>query len=112
MLEKQMGPEPFRKILQRVILRAQDPVRHVRTLSTKEFRHFANKLGNLERPFLKEFFPRWVESSGCPRLRFKLVTFCKELAFFSLLLLIDRKKYWPTPLVWMISAMILKVNGH
>ncbi|BBM98136.1 transcription initiation factor TFIID subunit 2 [Marchantia polymorpha subsp. ruderalis] len=69
MLEKQMGPEPFKKILQRIILRAQDPVRHMRTLSTKEFRHFANKLGNLERPFLKEFFPRWVESSGCPRLR-------------------------------------------
>lgn len=34
-----------------------------------QFRHFANKLGNLERPFLKDFFPRWVESSGCPRLR-------------------------------------------
>ncbi|GMN57919.1 hypothetical protein TIFTF001_027031, partial [Ficus carica] len=46
MLEKQMGPESFRK-----------------------FRHFANKVGNLERPFLKEFFPRWVESCGCPVLR-------------------------------------------
>ncbi|CAM6102974.1 unnamed protein product [Calypogeia fissa] len=69
MLEKQMGPEPFKKILQRIILRAQDPVRQMRTLSTKEFRHFANKLGNLERPYLKEFFPRWVETSGCPRLR-------------------------------------------
>eukprot|EP00249_Psilotum_nudum_P022024 c28343_g3_i2 orf=253-2820(-) len=68
MLEKQMGPEPFRKILQRIILRAQDPVRNLRTLSTKEFRHFANKLGNLERPFLKDFFPRWVESTGCPVL--------------------------------------------
>ncbi|KAK4396550.1 Transcription initiation factor TFIID subunit [Sesamum angolense] len=45
MLEKQMGPESFRK-----------------------FRHFANKIGNLERPFLKEFFPRWVGSCGCPVL--------------------------------------------
>lgn len=69
MLEKQMGPEAFRKILQRVILRAQDPVRNSRTLSTKEFRHFANRLGNLERPFLKDFFPRWVEAPGCPILR-------------------------------------------
>ncbi|KAL6559167.1 hypothetical protein OROHE_006536 [Orobanche hederae] len=50
MLEKQMGPESFRKY-------------------TKEFRHFANKIGNLERPFLKEFFPRWVESCGCPVLK-------------------------------------------
>eukprot|EP00250_Pteridium_aquilinum_P006300 c16246_g1_i1 orf=741-4946(+) len=69
MLEKQMGPDGFRKILQRVILRAQDPVRKLRTLSAKEFRHFANRLGNLERPFLKEFFPRWVECPGCPVLR-------------------------------------------
>ncbi|KAJ7565528.1 hypothetical protein O6H91_02G064000 [Diphasiastrum complanatum] len=75
MLEKQMGPEPFRKILQRIILKAQDPARQSRTLSTKEvlypnsFRHFANKIGNLERPFLKEFFPRWVESPGCPLLK-------------------------------------------
>ncbi|MCO5592047.1 hypothetical protein L7F22_046041 [Adiantum nelumboides] len=69
MLEKQMGPDAFRKILQRVILRAQDPVRKSRTLSAKEFRHFANRLGNLERPFLKEFFPRWVEFQGCPVLR-------------------------------------------
>eukprot|EP01018_Ginkgo_biloba_P038987 Gb_36379 [translate_table: standard] len=69
MLEKQMGPESFRKILQRIIYRAQDVTRVSRTLSTKEFRHFANKIGNLERPFLKEFFPRWVESCGCPVLR-------------------------------------------
>lgn len=34
-----------------------------------QFRHFANKVGNLERPFLKEFFPRWVGSCGCPVLR-------------------------------------------
>lgn len=34
-----------------------------------QFRHFANKVGNLERPFLKDFFPRWVESCGCPVLR-------------------------------------------
>ena len=34
-----------------------------------QFRHFANKVGNLERPFLKEFFPRWVESCGSPVLR-------------------------------------------
>ncbi|XP_024402345.1 transcription initiation factor TFIID subunit 2 isoform X1 [Physcomitrium patens] len=73
MLEKQMGPEPFRKVLQRIIMRAQDPNRKNRTLSTTEFRHFANKLGNLERPFLKDFFPRWVESSGCPRLRMGFV---------------------------------------
>lgn len=47
-----------------------------------QFRHFANKLGNLERPFLKDFFPRWVESSGCPRLRlvFKV---------FNLLIIVD-----------------------
>ncbi|XAR63884.1 hypothetical protein NMG60_11024024 [Bertholletia excelsa] len=68
MLEKQMGPESFRKILQ-IIVRPQDMTRTLRTLSTKEFRHFANKVGNLERPFLKEFFPRWVESCGCPVLR-------------------------------------------
>ncbi|XP_078444171.1 TBP-associated factor 2 isoform X2 [Wolffia australiana] len=69
MLEKQMGPESFRKIMQLVIYRAQEPSRPVRTLSTKEFRHFANKVGNLERPYLREFFPRWVESCGCPILR-------------------------------------------
>ncbi|KAF6168935.1 hypothetical protein GIB67_038432 [Kingdonia uniflora] len=68
MLEKQMGPETFRKILQIIILKAQDTTRSMRTLSTKEFRHFANKVGNLERPFLKEFFPRWVGSCGCPVL--------------------------------------------
>ncbi|PIN24631.1 TATA binding protein associated factor [Handroanthus impetiginosus] len=69
MLEKQMGPETFRKILQNIVLRAQDGNRSLRTLSTKEFRHFANKIGNLERPFLKEFFPRWVGSCGCPVLK-------------------------------------------
>ncbi|XP_024359807.1 transcription initiation factor TFIID subunit 2 isoform X2 [Physcomitrium patens] len=73
MLERQMGPEPFRKVLQRIIMRAQDPDSKNQTLSTTEFRHFANKLGNLERPFLKDFFPRWVESSGCPRLRMGFV---------------------------------------
>ncbi|KAF9618225.1 hypothetical protein IFM89_000860, partial [Coptis chinensis] len=72
MLEKQMGPESFRKILQVIILRAQDKTRSLRTLSTKEFRHFSNKVGNLERPFLKEFFPRWVGSCGCPVLRMGL----------------------------------------
>lgn len=35
-----------------------------------QFRHFANKVGNLERPFLKEFFPRWVGSCGCPVLKY------------------------------------------
>nr|XP_025616520.1 transcription initiation factor TFIID subunit 2 isoform X4 [Arachis hypogaea] len=69
MLEKQMGPESFRRILQTVVSRAQDKTRSVKTLSTKEFRHFANKVGNLERPFLKDFFPRWVGSCGCPILR-------------------------------------------
>lgn len=69
MLEKQMGPESFRKILQTIVSRAQDKTRSLRSLSTKEFRHFANKVGNLERPFLKDFFPRWVESCGCPVLR-------------------------------------------
>lgn len=69
MLEKQMGPESFRKILQNIVLRARDCNRSLRTLSTKEFRHFANKIGNLERPFLKEFFPRWVGSCGCPVLK-------------------------------------------
>ncbi|XP_047266049.1 transcription initiation factor TFIID subunit 2 isoform X2 [Capsicum annuum] len=69
MLEKQMGPESFRKILQQIISRAQDVNRSLRTLSTKEFRHLANKVGNLERPFLKEFFPRWVGSCGCPVLK-------------------------------------------
>ncbi|KAK3133299.1 hypothetical protein QOZ80_6AG0534820 [Eleusine coracana subsp. coracana] len=65
MLEKQMGPDSFRKILQLIVA----PSRASRTLSTKEFRHLANKVGNLERPFLKEFFPRWVESCGCPIMR-------------------------------------------
>lgn len=69
MLEKQMGPESFRKILQNIVMRARDGGRYLRTLSTKEFRHFANKIGNLERPFLKEFFPRWVGSCGCPVLK-------------------------------------------
>ncbi|XP_052179990.1 transcription initiation factor TFIID subunit 2 isoform X2 [Diospyros lotus] len=71
MLEKQMGPESFRKILQIILsrTRTQDTTRPMRNLSTKEFRHFANKIGNLERPFLKEFFPRWVGSCGCPVLR-------------------------------------------
>ncbi|KAK4361969.1 hypothetical protein RND71_017210 [Anisodus tanguticus] len=69
MLEKQMGPESFRKILQQIVSRAHDVNRSLRTLSTKEFRHLANKVGNLERPFLKEFFPRWVGSCGCPVLK-------------------------------------------
>ncbi|XP_062158024.1 transcription initiation factor TFIID subunit 2 isoform X2 [Alnus glutinosa] len=69
MLEKQMGPESFRNILQTIVSRAQDATRTSRSLSTKEFRHLANKVGNLERPFLKEFFPRWVGSCGCPVLR-------------------------------------------
>ncbi|KAK1287753.1 hypothetical protein QJS10_CPB19g01579 [Acorus calamus] len=69
MLEKQMGPESFRKILHTIINRAQETTRSLRTLNTKEFRHLANKIGNLERPFLKEFFPRWLESCGCPVLR-------------------------------------------
>nr|GLL17498.1 transcription initiation factor TFIID subunit 2 isoform X1 [Ipomoea trifida] len=69
MLEKQMGPEPFRKILQQIVSKAQITTRTWRTLSTKEFRHLANKVGNLERPFLKEFFPRWVGSCGCPVLK-------------------------------------------
>ncbi|XVF53961.1 hypothetical protein PTKIN_Ptkin05aG0142500 [Pterospermum kingtungense] len=69
MLEKQMGPDFFKKILQAIISRAQSTASPVRSLSTKEFRHFANKIGNLERPFLKEFFPRWVGSYGCPVLR-------------------------------------------
>ncbi|WCJ22004.1 Transcription initiation factor TFIID subunit 2 [Euphorbia peplus] len=68
MLEKQMGPEFFRKILQKVVSRAQDII-PMRSLSTKEFRHLATKVGNLERPFLKVFFPRWVCSCGCPILR-------------------------------------------
>ncbi|KAM7475389.1 hypothetical protein LguiB_022632 [Lonicera macranthoides] len=72
MLEKQMGPESFRKILQKIVLRAQDASHPLRTLSTKEFRQFANKVGNLERPFLKEFFPRWVGSCGCPVLKMGL----------------------------------------
>lgn len=69
MLEKQMGPDLFKEILRTIVSRAQDATRFLRTLSTKEFRHFANKLGNLERPFLKEFFHRWVETCGCPVLR-------------------------------------------
>ncbi|KAL5815631.1 hypothetical protein ACOSQ4_026272 [Xanthoceras sorbifolium] len=69
MLEKQMGSNFFRKILQNIVSRAQGANSPVRSLSTKEFRHFANKVGNLERPFLKEFFPRWVGSCGCPMLR-------------------------------------------
>ncbi|KAL1089787.1 hypothetical protein V6Z11_D07G044800 [Gossypium hirsutum] len=69
MLEKQMGPDFFKKILQAIICRAQSTTCPVRSLSTKEFRHFANKIGNLERPFLKEFFPRWVGLYGCPVLR-------------------------------------------
>lgn len=69
MLEKQMGPESFCKMLQAIVARGLDATQPSRTLSTKEFRHFANKVGNLERPFLKEFFPRWVGSCGCPVLR-------------------------------------------
>ncbi|CAM0951320.1 unnamed protein product [Alopecurus aequalis] len=64
-LEKQMGPDSFRKILQMIVA----STRASRTLSSKEFRHLANKVGNLERPFLKEFFPRWIESCGCPVMR-------------------------------------------
>ncbi|PKI70371.1 hypothetical protein CRG98_009251 [Punica granatum] len=69
MLEKQMGPESFCKILQTIISRGLDATHPSRTLSTKEFRHLAKEVGNLERPFLKEFFPRWVGSCGCPLLR-------------------------------------------
>ncbi|GAB2300049.1 hypothetical protein Dimus_034090 [Dionaea muscipula] len=69
MLEKQMGPDLFKGILRTIVSRAQDTSRSSRTLSTKEFRQFANKFGNLERPFLKEFFHRWVGTCGCPLMR-------------------------------------------
>lgn len=69
MLEKQMGPESFCKILKNIVATRQGTTRPMRTLSTKEFRHLANEVGNLERPFLREFFPRWVGSSGCPVLK-------------------------------------------
>lgn len=36
-----------------------------------QFRHLANEVGNLERPFLREYFPRWVGSSGCPVLKYE-----------------------------------------
>ncbi|KAI3673284.1 hypothetical protein L6452_39401 [Arctium lappa] len=69
MLEKQMGPESFCKVLKNLVAPPKDTTRPLRTLSTKEFRHLANEVGNLERPFLREFFPRWVGSSGCPVLK-------------------------------------------
>ncbi|XP_024961367.1 transcription initiation factor TFIID subunit 2 isoform X5 [Cynara cardunculus var. scolymus] len=69
MLEKQMGPESFCKVLKNLVAPPKDTTRPHRTLSTKEFRHLANEVGNLERPFLREFFPRWVGSSGCPVLK-------------------------------------------
>ncbi|KAK1407423.1 hypothetical protein QVD17_39039 [Tagetes erecta] len=69
MLEKQMGPESFCKVLKNLVAPRQDATHPLRTLSTKEFRHLANEVGNLERPFLREFFPRWVGSSGCPVLK-------------------------------------------
>ena len=54
-----------------------------------QFRHFANKVGNLERPFLKDFFPRWVGSCGCPVLRYKIriysLLFISFLEFFLLM---------------------------
>ncbi|XP_023767064.1 transcription initiation factor TFIID subunit 2 isoform X2 [Lactuca sativa] len=69
MLEKQMGPESFCKVLKNLVAPPKDTSRPLRSLSTKEFRHLANEVGNLERPFLREFFPRWVGSSGCPVLK-------------------------------------------
>ncbi|KAF5806616.1 putative peptidase M1, membrane alanine aminopeptidase, aminopeptidase N-like protein [Helianthus annuus] len=69
MLEKQMGPESFCKVLKNLVAPPKDTTHPLRTLSTKEFRHLANEVGNLERPFLREFFPRWVGSSGCPVLK-------------------------------------------
>ncbi|KAI5667610.1 hypothetical protein M9H77_17463 [Catharanthus roseus] len=54
MLEKKMGPEPFHKgclLIPHPAIRAQDKTWSLRILSTKELRH--NKVGNLERPFLK-----------------------------------------------------------
>lgn len=69
MLEKQMGPESFCKVLKNLVAPPKDTIHPLRTLSTKEFRHLANEVGNLERPFLREFFPRWVGSSGCPVLK-------------------------------------------
>ncbi|KAJ3705784.1 hypothetical protein LUZ61_009489 [Rhynchospora tenuis] len=68
MLEKQMGPDSFQKILQMIIGRELGTSRS-KKLSTREFRHLVNRVGNLERPFLKEFFPRWIESCGCPLMR-------------------------------------------
>ncbi|XP_076922819.1 transcription initiation factor TFIID subunit 2-like isoform X2 [Bidens hawaiensis] len=69
MLEKQMGPESFCKVLKNLVAPPKDTTRPLRTLSTKQFWHLANEVGNLERPFLREFFPRWVGSSGCPVLK-------------------------------------------
>ncbi|XP_047327901.1 transcription initiation factor TFIID subunit 2-like isoform X2 [Impatiens glandulifera] len=69
MLEKQMGPESFRKILQTIVLPSPETNHSLRTLSTNEFRHFAKKFGNLDRSFLKDFFNSWVGCCGCPELR-------------------------------------------
>nr|XP_043639967.1 transcription initiation factor TFIID subunit 2 isoform X1 [Erigeron canadensis] len=69
MLEKQMGPESFCKVLKNLVAPPKDATRPLRTLSTREFRHLANEVGNLESPFLREFFSRWVGSSGCPVLK-------------------------------------------
>ncbi|TVU09497.1 hypothetical protein EJB05_42973 [Eragrostis curvula] len=103
MLEKQMGPNSFRKVFASLSI-TDSTVMHIYIYiyiyisflrlrlfpisdfaansssksclkNTKykrdlvQFRHLANKVGNLERPFLKEFFPRWVESCGCPVMR-------------------------------------------
>ncbi|KAG5536294.1 hypothetical protein RHGRI_023916 [Rhododendron griersonianum] len=80
MLEKQMGPESFRKGLCMVLVVLVGGIAcrlvldfhfamSMRGYRALKFRHYANKIGNLERPFLKEFFPRWVGSCGCPVLR-------------------------------------------
>ncbi|KAL6600790.1 hypothetical protein ACP70R_045075 [Stipagrostis hirtigluma subsp. patula] len=78
MLEKQMGPDSFRKIASNRLpsYRISDFASGSgskscleNTKHERDFRHLANKIGNLERPFLKEFFPRWVESCGCPVMR-------------------------------------------
>ncbi|KAJ0752225.1 putative beta-galactosidase [Helianthus annuus] len=43
------------------------------------FRHSANEVGNLERPFLREFFSRCVGSNDCPVLNFYMQNFTTKI---------------------------------
>ncbi|GAQ89684.1 TATA binding protein associated factor [Klebsormidium nitens] len=68
MLEKQVGPDGFKKCIQELVTQARDGRRPGRAVTTRDFQAILRKVGGQDKRALKEFFARWVKSPGCPRI--------------------------------------------